>query len=505
LLSLLPCLADFSEKMIDIKNQRELARFLLEQICRFLDCKQASVLVFDVEKNAPEIVEAHGFEAARVQLPKIRKIEEFAAHDYSGGEVFAVKDDRGKNYLLAFAPDEKIYFDCELRVPVVNCFPEIGILNIGKKNIGTDYSDDDISMLLVMVNFARLALENLIAKKKAVNSEIEENDKNFKSSKSFLPLKKRNQGVEIVGVSKAMQEIHNLIDRIANKDVSVLITGESGTGKDLVARLIHQKSHRRDKPFVAMNCAALPETLVESELFGHEKGAFTGAHALKKGKFEYADGGTLFLDEIGDMSLPTQAKLLRILEDGTFQRTGSNKTLQTDVRVIAATNKDIIKEIETGHFREDLFYRINLFQIFIPPLRDRREDISVLAEYFLKKFADFYHKRIEKINPAAFDRLFDYDFPGNVRELQNIMERAVIMEQGRELTIDFVPQNIHRKKNLESSFSNGKLSELEKYHIKKVLQQVNFNKSQAAKILGIARKTLREKIQRYGISDEVEN
>ena len=361
-----------------------------------------------------------------------------------------------------------------------------------------------MAIMQVIVNLARLALEKIILLKKDEPSE--DKNKARVQAVSFpetqIAMKKRGQDVKIIGVSQAIREIHSLIDRIASKDVSVFITGESGTGKDLVARSIHQKSNRWQKPFVAMNCAALPETLVESELFGHEKGAFTGAHTLKKGKFEYADGGTLFLDEIGDMSLATQAKLLRVLEDGSFQRTGSNKTLHADVRVIAATNKDILQEIEAGNFREDLFYRINLFQIHIPPLRERREDIPVLADYFLQKFSRFYDKPIKQIRPDSLDRLLQYEFPGNVRELQNIIERAVIMEPGGMLNVDFIPHTIRRKTTHASSAINTSLSDLEKEHIQKVLKQVNYNKSQAARILGIARKTLREKMQRYELMEK---
>ena len=497
-------LANFSEELIAAGDQQYVIRFLLNQACKIVGCRQASVILFDVQKKATELREVYGFETSQIRPARIELISNISDWSYDGGEVFAIKDDRGENYLLSFDPDEKLYFDCELRIPLINRFPKIGILNIGKKSTGTDYSEEDVAMMQVIVNLARLALEKIILLKKDESSEDKNKTRGQTASfpETQIAMKKRGQDVKIIGVSPAIREIHSLIDRIASKDVSVFITGESGTGKDLVARSIHQKSNRWQKPFVAMNCAALPETLVESELFGHEKGAFTGAHTLKKGKFEYADGGTLFLDEIGDMSLATQAKLLRVLEDGSFQRTGSNKTLHADVRVIAATNKDILQEIEAGNFREDLFYRINLFQIHIPPLRERREDIPVLADYFLQKFSRFYDKPIKQIRPDSLDRLLQYEFPGNVRELQNIIERAVIMEPGGMLNVDFIPHTIRRKTTHASSAINTSLSDLEKEHIQKVLKQVNYNKSQAARILGIARKTLREKMQRYELMEK---
>ena len=238
---------------------------------------------------------------------------------------------------------------------------------------------------------------------------------------------------------------------------------------------------------------------MESELFGHEKGAFTGAHCQKQGKFEFADGGTLFLDEIGDMSLATQSKLLRVLQDNTIQRIGGNKTITANVRVITATNKKLSEEIKQGKFREDLYYRINVVQIDIPPLRERTEDIPLLADYFLKKYNHFYGKNIKRIACRALDRLIHHSFPGNIRELQNLIERAVIMEQGDELSLDFIPISPLLVKSSVSQDSNGTLEELEKDYIKRVIQQVNFNKSHASRILGIARKTLREKMQKYDL------
>ncbi|MCI0493863.1 sigma-54 dependent transcriptional regulator, partial [candidate division KSB1 bacterium] len=419
---------------------------------------------------------------------------------YEGGEVFALTEQGKNKFLIVFDEDERKYFDCELRIPIFIKGKLTGIFNIGKKSTGTEYSNDDITLFRILASTTSIVLERVVNSNHFIPSKVDQRQPDF-SPVSGFKIKRRVETHEMIGDSEAIQRIKHLIERVASKDVTVLISGESGTGKELVARAIHRNSSRSDNQMVAMNCAALPENLVESELFGHEKGAFTGAHCQKKGKFEFADGGTLFLDEIGDMSLATQAKLLRVLQDGAFQRIGGNKTITTDVRLIAATNKNLTKEIREGNFREDLYYRINVVQICIPSLRERPEDIPVLAEYFLEKYNDFYGKTIAGIAPGALERLQQYEFPGNIRELQNIIERAVIMEQGSELSLDFIPVTLAAAPPAIQSHvsSNGTLEDLEREHIKKVIEQVNYNKSEAARILGIARKTLREKMQKYGI------
>ena len=226
------------------------------------------------------------------------------------------------------------------------------------------------------------------------------------------------------------------VEQVAPTDAAVLILGETGTGKELVARAVHSTSHRRDRPLVKLNCAALPANLIESDLFGHEKGAFTGAHTQKTGRFELADGGTLFLDEIGDLPLDLQAKLLRVLQEGEFERLGSLKTIKVDVRVIAATNRDLDSAVENGEFRKDLFYRLNVFPIVCPPLRDRREDIPVLAHHFLFKYGAKIRKKIQTIPDSLLEALQAYEWPGNVRELENVIERAIILTKGSTLEMD---------------------------------------------------------------------
>jgi two-component system response regulator AtoC len=309
-------------------------------------------------------------------------------------------------------------------------------------------------------------------------------------------LEDRYRFENIIAKSSKMQRVIEVIKIVAKSNATVLITGESGTGKELVARAIHSQSHRRNKPFVAVSCAALPESLLESELFGHEKGSFTGAYARKKGKFEFANGGTLFLDEVGEMSANIQVHLLRVLEEKEFTRVGGNEPSRVDVRVISATNKDLRKAIEKQEFREDLYYRLNVVNIELPPLRERKEDIPLLAEHFLYKFAIENQKEITGFSPEAMEFVLDYDWPGNVRELENAIERAVILAKDSIITIGDLPQE-----NLSPAYSTTprkNLKEVERGHIWNVLRETGDNYSEAARILGISRMTLYNKAKEYG-------
>ncbi len=298
----------------------------------------------------------------------------------------------------------------------------------------------------------------------------------------------------LVGQSKAMQKVFDAIETVAPTDATVLITGESGTGKELVARAIHSGSQRRFQPMVAIHCGALTETLLESELFGHEKGAFTGAQYRKKGKFEIAEGGTVFLDEIGDISLKTQTDLLRVLQEREIVRVGGNQPIKVDFRSVAATNKDLEKLIEEGRFRPDLFYRLNVFRIEIPPLRDRRDDIPLLVEHFVHKFSQAMNKRISRVAPAAMYQLQLHEWPGNVRELENAVERAMVVAQEPELR---EPDFILKPRNHNGA--EGKtLEEMEKAHILRVLEECGGNQTRTAEVLDIDRVTLHNKLKKYG-------
>ena len=304
----------------------------------------------------------------------------------------------------------------------------------------------------------------------------------------------------IIARSAEMQEVLESIALIAPTDATVLILGESGTGKELVANLIHERSPRARQPLVKLNCAALTETLLESELFGHERGAFTGATTRKQGRFELADTGSFFLDEIGEMSSVTQAKLLRVLQEQQFERVGGTQTIHVDVRIIAATNTNPAAEVKAGRFREDLYYRLNVVPIQLPPLRERREDIPVLAEHFLKHYAAKNHRVVRQIMPEALDLLMRYDWPGNVRELQNAIERGVIIAREELLTPEELPMAVRQNTtSTDGTVHSGTIKEMEREWIAKILSQVDGNRTKAAEILGITRKTLQNKIKEYGL------
>lgn len=296
--------------------------------------------------------------------------------------------------------------------------------------------------------------------------------------------------------SGQMEEVFNMVRKIAPTDSTVFIYGESGTGKELIANLIWRYSRRNENPFIALNCATLSENLIESELFGHERGAFTNAFQTKYGIVEVADKGTLFLDEIGEMPLSLQAKLLRFLDSGEFRRVGGNKTLKADVRVITATNRDLSELVKKTEFRHDLYYRLNVINIKIPPLRDRKEDIPELANFFLKKYTHKLSKEVKAIDSEAMSILISYDWPGNVRELENVIERAVILSETELIMPGDISVPLTSAKT-EGSFNS--LDEVEKYHILKVLKETGWNQSRASQILGIDRKTLYLKLKKYDI------
>ncbi len=313
---------------------------------------------------------------------------------------------------------------------------------------------------------------------------------------------------DMIGLSPIMQNVYKIIGRVANTNATVLIRGESGTGKELVARAIHYNSVRKERPFIKINCASIPESLLESELFGHEKGAFTGAVAAKPGKFELAHKGTIFLDEIGEMSLSTQTKLLRVLQEREFERVGGTETIKVDVRIIAATNKDLEKSIENGDFREDLYYRLNVVEIVLPPLRERKEDIPALVNHIIKGCSAEYKKAIRGFSEEAMEILMNYEWPGNIRELKNVCERAVLMSTGPVLGVEVLPSTLKKRSRRQSWLSeipSGSLkeivSEVEREIILRALEEHNWNRSAAAQALKMNRSSFYAKLKELGIMD----
>ncbi len=316
-------------------------------------------------------------------------------------------------------------------------------------------------------------------------------------------LKEKYRLENIVGKSNEMMEVFYLVFRVAPTDSTVLISGESGTGKELIAKAIHLNSRRKNRSFITINCGALPENIQESELFGHVRGAFTGAIRDKRGLFQEANGGTLFLDEVGETALSTQVKILRFLQDGEIRRVGENDPINVDVRLLAATNQDLEKAIEEGRFREDLYYRLNVIPVHLPPLRKRRDDIPLLLDYFFEKYTSLAKKKIASVSPDAMKILTGYDWPGNVRELENAVERAVILAKQNVIMPEDLPSSIHAMKRRipepEEDLGDRTLEELEKIHILKTLEKQAWNQKKASEILGISTTTLWRKLKAYGI------
>lgn len=332
-------------------------------------------------------------------------------------------------------------------------------------------------------------------------------NKNLKSEIKILKdqLKEKFRIDSFISQSPKMEDVLSIAARAADSKATVLITGESGTGKEVLAKSIHYVSPRKDKPFIAVNVPALPETLLESELFGHEKGAFTGAEKAKKGRFELADGGTIFLDEIGDIPINLQVKLLRVLQEHQIERLGSSEGIDIDVRIIAATHQNLEQKIKDGSFREDLYYRLNIVSLYIPPLRERKEDILPLIEHFIQKYSKENGRQKLSLSKEAVDILIKYNYPGNVRELENIIERAVVLSRGEIITLNDLPEVVKGFKAEKEIHINKdatlieQVEELEKKLIYDALTNANGNQSQAGRLLGITERNLRYKMQKYGI------
>ncbi|MBN2738573.1 MAG: sigma-54-dependent Fis family transcriptional regulator [Spirochaetales bacterium] len=446
-----------------------------------------TILVVDDEKNIRE------------GLGKILELD-----DYS---VFLAED--GAEALTILHAEEIDLVVTDLKMPkfsgekllnrVNSDFPTVPVIILtGHGSIETAVNamrDGAYDFLTKPVNIERFSL---LVKRALSNRELVLQHRALQEE-----LEKKRQFPEIIGKSEGMKKVFEVINQVAPTKASVLITGDSGVGKELIADAIHYLSPRKDKPFIKVHCAALSESLLESELFGHEKGAFTGAVGTKKGRFELADGGAIFLDEIGEINQNIQIKILRVLQEKKFERVGGETTLEVDVRIISATNKDLKEEINAGNFREDLYYRLNVVNVRIPPLKERKEDLPLFIASFLKEFSEENNKVIEGVEPKARLALYNYSWPGNIRELRNCMESSVVMCKGNILTIDDLPPYI--KTDLDDNYiklSLGMtLAEAEREIIKNTLHYHKGNKSKTAEVLGIGRKTLHRKIQDYKIPD----
>jgi formate hydrogenlyase transcriptional activator len=473
---------------------------------------------------APKIRKVTQFDAVALILPDAgRKELRLYALDFPGsrgtihqdllssiegttaGEVFrsgtpwtgSLEDLKGSELTRRMALQEGIESLCFL--PLIRCGNVLGILNLARLN-GNAFRDEEVEFLSQIANQIAIAIDNALA-----YSQIAELKEKLTQEKLYFEDEIRSElnFEEIVGNSPALRDVLVQIETVAPTESTVLIYGETGTGKELIARAVHNLSRRRSSAFVKLNCAAIPTGLLESELFGHEKGAFTGAIAQRIGRFELASDGTIFLDEIGEIPLELQPKLLRVLQEREFERLGGSRTLRTNARLIAATNRDLRAMVEESRFRSDLFYRLNVFPVHIPSLRERAEDIPVLVRHFVQHFSRNMNKQITAISSETMQALTSYSWPGNVRELQNVIERAVILSQGRVLNVPL--RDLKHRQVQNGTVANGHLTleEMERRHILAVLEQTNWvfaGPNGAAARLGMKRPTLQFRMQKLGIS-----
>ncbi len=485
-------LREISSWVSSVLDLDQLLELIIEKATRMMRAKASSLLLLDKKTGKLYFKVATGEKGHEVRKYEINLGQGIAGYVAQKGQPLLIPDVTNDPRWY-----KKISESTGFETKSIACVPMmvngdiIGVVEIIDKEDGSSIQPDDMKLLTVFAELASLAISN--AQK---IDQVRRENKNLREE--------LEQQYQIVGESQALAKVISDAFKVANSKTSTMILGESGTGKELLARLIHRAGPRKQKPMVVINCAALPDTLLEAELFGHERGAFTGAVARKIGKFELADGGTIFLDEIGEMSPGMQAKLLRVLQEGVFYRVGGNVPISVDVRVISATNRDIAKEVEEGRFREDLYYRLNVVQIRMPSLRERKEDIPLLANHFLEIF------KLEKglpdlrISKKAMEKMINYEWPGNIRELRNAMERAVVMGDGREILPEDLP--IFSPKKNSNSITVGltlkeAINRFKKEFIIETLRHTRGNRTQAAKIMDIQRTYLSRMISKYNIHD----
>ncbi len=492
----LSALLEVSQALGSTLNIREAVEKVLEILDRELGMKRGAIALLG-EKNDLAIEYAHGLSDAERERGRYKLDEGITGRVVTSGKPVVVpqvsKEPLFLNRTRKRPPGQEESFIC---VPIKDRRKTIGAFSITYPFKQNRSYDDAVKLLSIVASMISqsLRLAHMVEQERA--QLVDEN------ALLKRELQQKYDFRNIVGTSKEMREIYEQIAQVAPSHTTVLIRGESGTGKELAAHAIHYNSPRAAKPFVKVNCAALPESLIESELFGHEKGAFTGAVARKRGRFELAEGGTLFLDEIGDLSPAMQVKLLRVLQEREFERVGGTETVRVNVRLIAATNVDLEQAVQDGRFRSDLYYRLNVFSIYLPPLRERKTDIVLLADHFLEKYGRQNGKRIKRISTPAIDMLVSYHWPGNVRELENVIERSTLVCEGSVIHGHNLPPSLQ---TAEGSGTVTKMSldqavgAFEKDLIQDVLKTARGNRARAARMLDTTERILGYKVKKYGI------
>ncbi|MGD9946872.1 MAG: sigma 54-interacting transcriptional regulator [Desulfobulbus sp.] len=497
----LTCLYEITRHLASATSLQECLEKIVNTLAGHKKMDNGTVTIINPATGELEIEVAHGITAEAKRRGRYKLGEGITGKVVATGEPIIVPQIGEEPLFLnrtRTRGDERKKKSSFLCVPILASQQSIGALSIDREyaeGFGVQ-SENDLRFLTVVSGLIAESVQRI----QRVNEEKEALRQ--ENSKLRRELSAKNRIEEIIGNSSRMQEVFDMVHRVADSNATVLLRGESGTGKTLVAKALHHNSSRASGPFIVVNCSALPETLLESELFGHEKGAFTGATEAKKGRFELAEGGTLFLDEIGEISPAVQVKLLNVIQERTFQRLGSTKTIKTDIRLVAATNRDLEKAVKEVVFREDLYYRLNVFPVYLPPLRERRTDILLLAEYFLEKYVQENNKDIKRITTPAIDLLVQYHWPGNVRELQNCMERAVLICDGTAIKSIHLPPSLQSADSIHSNKPLSLATAVENFErelIIDALKKNNGNQTKAAKSLETSLRIINYKIHSYGI------
>ncbi len=493
-------LADIAKALAESLDLDTSLKAILKSLDTHLKLQRGTIALLESDGETLNIRVAHGIDEQSQQQATYKVGEGVTGTVVQTGKEIVVPDISEDSRFLdktqsrRDATGDHIAFFC---VPVKLEGKTIGALSVDRKVQADDDFDRNVKLLNIIATMVAQAvkLHNIF--------EIERREIREENIRLQQELRSKFNIHNMIGTSNAMREVYRLIEQVADSNATVLINGESGTGKDLVAHAVHYNSYRSQKPFVKVNCTALPDTLLESELFGHEKGSFTGAVDRKIGRFERAHGGTIFLDEIGDFSLDLQVKLLRVIQFKEFERLGGTETIKANVRIIVATHKNLEEQIQQGLFREDLYYRINVFPIYLPPLRDRKDDIMLLADHFLEGYARENKKKIERISTPAIEMLTSYHWPGNVRELENCIERAVLVADGSVIRSEHLPPSLQMARKTDAPVTGRTFTEIientERELIVDALKKCGGQQRRAAKELGLTERIIGYKIKKYNI------